>query len=264
MPFDLAGKVALVTGGGRGIGAAIATRLAEAGAAVVIANRTTGPAVELAADLVARGFVARAAPLPGLSRQALTDLVDQAAGERGRLDILVHNAGSCPWTLLSEMTEPVLEETLAVNLSACFWLSQAAIPWFERAGRGRILITSSVTGPRTAMAKATHYAAAKAGVNGFIKAAALELAPRGITVNGVEPGFISKPGRGSLSTPEVLEAIAHFVPLGHAGRPDDIAFAMLYLASDEAAYITGQTIVVDGGGVLPETGLAMDKLRAKR
>jgi 3-oxoacyl-[acyl-carrier protein] reductase len=262
MAFDLAGKVALVTGAGRGIGAAIATRLAEAGAAVVIANRTAEPAEELAAALVARGLAARAAPLPDLSRQALADLVDQAAGERGRLDILVHNAGSCPWTLLAEMTEPVLEDTLAVNLSACFWLSQAAVPWFERAGQGRILITSSVTGPRTAMAKATHYAAAKAGVNGFIKAAAVELAPRRITVNGVEPGFITKPGRGSLSTPEVLKAIAHFVPLGHAGRPDDIAFAMLYLASDEAAYITGQTIVVDGGGVLPETGLAMDKLRA--
>jgi 3-oxoacyl-[acyl-carrier protein] reductase len=264
MAFDLSGRVALVTGGGRGIGAAIATRFAEAGAHVVIANRTVEPAEALAADLVARGLKVAALALPDLSREGLHRLVADAAALGSGLDILVHNAGGCPWSALEGIDEAMLGDTLSLNLEACFWLTQAAAPRMATRGGGRILVTSSVTGPRTAMAGATHYAAAKAGVNGFIRAAAMELAPLGITVNGVEPGFIAKPGRGSLSTPEALEAIARYVPLGRPGEPDDIAFAMLYLASREAKYVTGQTIVVDGGGVLPETGFAMEKMRGAR
>lgn len=264
MAFDLSGRVALVTGGGRGIGAAIVTRFAEAGARVVIANRTTDVAEALAADLAGRGLEAVALGMPDLGRDGLHRLVAEAAALGGGLDILVHNAGGCPWSPIEGIDEAVLDDTLALNLEACFWLTQAAVPLMAARGGGRILVTSSVTGPRTAMAGAAHYAAAKAGVNGFIRAAAMELAPHGITVNGVEPGFIAKPGRGSLSTPEALEAIARYVPLGHPGEPDDIAFAMLYLASREAKYVTGQTIVVDGGGVLPETGFAMEKMRGAR
>jgi 3-oxoacyl-[acyl-carrier protein] reductase len=100
-------------------------------------------------------------------------------------------------------------------------------------------------------------------VNGFIRAAALELAADRITVNGVEPGFVAKPGRGTLSRPEIRAAIEHYIPLGQMGEPDDIAYAMLYLAADEAKWVTGQTIVVDGGGTLPETGYAMDAIRRR-
>jgi 3-oxoacyl-[acyl-carrier protein] reductase len=261
--FDLSGKRALVTGAGRGIGAAIVTRLAEAGAEVIAANRTVSHAKELAAALSVRGLKVAALTFDDLSRQGLKSLVDGVASN-GSLDILVHNAGGCPWSSLEELDEAKLEAALALNLTACFWLTQAAIPHLRARGGGRILITSSVTGPRAAMVGASHYAAAKAGVNGFIRNAALELARDAITVNGVEPGFIAKPGRGALGSAEAMAKIAEDVPLGHMGEADDVAFAMLYLASREAKYVTGQTIVVDGGALLPETGWAMDRARAER
>jgi 3-oxoacyl-[acyl-carrier protein] reductase len=257
-PFDLSGRTALVTGGGRGIGAAVATRFAEAGAAVVIANRTADVAELLAADLGRRGLKARALPLAGLGRDDLSRLVEDAAGEAGRLDIVVHNAGGCPWATIDEMDEDRLEAALDVNLKACFWLTQAAVPFMRRHGFGRILVTSSVSS-RVAMAGGVHYSAAKAGVNAFIRGAAFELARDGITVNGVEPGFIEKPGRGTMSAPETMAKVARFVPMGRYGEADDIAFAMLYLASEQAKYTSGQTIVVDGGSTLPETGYAVEQ-----
>lgn len=261
--FDLSGQRALVTGGGRGIGAAIVTRLAEAGAEVIAANRTLAHAEALAADLGRRGLKVRPDVFDDLSREGLAALVDRAAAG-GSLDILVHNAGRCPWSSIERLDEATLETTLSLNLNACFWLTQAAVPHMRQRRGGRILITSSVTGPRSAMVGASHYAAAKAGVNGFIRSAALELARDAITVNGVEPGFIAKPGRGALGNDEAMARIAEDVPLGRMGEADDVAFAMLYLASREAKYVTGQTIVVDGGGLLPETGWAMDRARAAR
>lgn len=261
--FDLSGQRALVTGAGRGIGAAIVTRFAEAGAEVVAANRTFDHAEALAADLRKRDFKVEPQRFEDLSRAGLTALVDRAA-DGGGLDILVHNAGGCPWARLETLDEGALGAALELNLAACFWLTQAAIPHMRARGGGRILITSSVTGPRSAMIGAAHYAAAKAGVNGFIRSAAFELARDSITVNGVEPGFIAKPGRGALGGAEAMARIAQDVPLGRMGDADDIAYAMLYLAARESRYVTGQTIVVDGGAVLPETGWAMDEARAAR
>ena len=261
--FDLSGQRALVTGAGRGIGAAIVTRFAEAGAEIVAANRTFEHAEALAVELRKRDFRVEPRRFQDLSRQGLTSLVNGVAAEGG-LDILVHNAGGCPWARIEDLDEAKLEDALELNLSACFWLTQAAIPHMRARGGGRILITSSVTGPRSAMIGAAHYAAAKAGVNGFIRSAAFELARDSITVNGVEPGFIAKPGRGALGSAEAMAKIAEDVPLGRMGEADDIAYAMLYLASREARYVTGQTIVVDGGALLPETGWAMDRARAAR
>ncbi|RWA82130.1 SDR family oxidoreductase [Mesorhizobium sp.] len=257
-PFDLTGMVALVTGGGRGIGAAIVTRFAEAGAAVVIANRTLDVAETLASELSVRGLAARAVALAGLDRAALHALVGDVAREAGRLDIVVHNAGGCPWASVQELDEDKLDEALAVNLKACFWLAQAAAPAMRANGFGRILVTSSVSA-RVAMAGGAHYSAAKAGVNAFIRGAAFEFARDGITVNGVEPGFIAKPGRGTMSEPEVAGRLGQFIPAGRLGEADDIAYAMLYLASEHAKYTTGQTIVVDGGSTLPETGYAVER-----
>ena len=256
MAFDLSGRVALVTGGGRGIGAAIVTRLAEAGARVVIANRTPEPAEALARDLAARGLKAGTTAWPGTGRAALHRLVDDLAGAEGRLDILVHNAGGCPWASIEDLDEATLRASLEINLEAFVWLVQAAVPHMRANGFGRLIVTSSVSA-RVAMAGGAHYSAAKAGVNAFVRGAAFELARDGITVNGVEPGFIVKPGRGSLSTPERQAAIGQHIPMGHMGDADDIAHAMLYLASAEAKYTTGQTIVVDGGSTLPETGYAV-------
>ncbi|WP_379071298.1 SDR family oxidoreductase [Mesorhizobium sp. UC22_110] len=255
--FDLTGRVALITGGGRGIGAAIATRFAEAGASVVIANRTLDVAEMLVTDLTARSLSARAVPLPGLGRSELHEVVGNAASGAGRLDIVVHNAGGCPWASIDELDEDKLEQALSLNLKACFWLTQAAAPIMRRQRFGRILVTSSVSA-RVAMAGGAHYSAAKAGVNAFIRGAAFEYARDGITVNGVEPGFIAK-DRGSMSKPEVADRLSRFIPVGRYGEADDIAYAMLYLASAEARYTTGQTIVVDGGSTLPETGYAVEK-----
>ena len=260
MSFDLTGRTALVTGSGQGIGEAIATRFAEAGARVVLANRTIETASAVAQTLRDAGYEATAIQADIASRDQCVGAVEQAVKAFGALDILVHNAGVCPWAPLAEISDDALEQTLAVNLKACFWLTQAALPHLQRAGSGRIIITSSVTGPRVAMSGSAHYAASKGGVNAFVRAAALELAGDRITVNGVEPGFIAKPGRGSLSVPETRAKIEHYIPLGEMGVPDDIAFAMLYLASSEARYMTGQILTVDGGGTLPETGYAMDRL----
>ncbi|UDL91925.1 SDR family oxidoreductase [Mesorhizobium sp. PAMC28654] len=257
-PFDLAGKVALVTGGGRGIGAAIATRFAEAGASVVIANRTVDVSEALATELSGRKLSVRSVPLDGLGRTAVHALVHDVVDQSGRLDIVVHNAGGCPWASIDELDEDKLEEALSLNLKACFWLAQAAAPAMRRNGFGRILVTSSVSA-RVAMAGGAHYSAAKAGVNAFIRGAAFEFARDGITVNGVEPGFIAKPGRGKMSAPEIADRLARHIPVGHLGEADDIAFAMLYLASEQAGYMTGQTMVVDGGSTLPETGFAVER-----
>ncbi|MCG2626194.1 SDR family oxidoreductase [Bradyrhizobium sp. WYCCWR 13023] len=257
-PFDLTERVALVTGGGRGIGAAIVTRLAEAGARVVIANRSQDVADALAADLSRRDLAASTAPFDGLDRSALGALVDGVTGQFGRLDILVHNAGGCPWAALDDLDEDKLEEALSINLTAAIWLIQAAVSHMRIRRYGRILVTSSISS-RLTMGGGAHYSAAKAGVNAFIRGAAFELARDGITANVVEPGFIAKPGRGSLSTTENLSRIAKHVPMGRIGTADDVAYAMLYLASEQASYVTGQSIVVDGGTTLPETGFAVER-----
>ena len=257
MAFNLQGKVALITGGGRGIGAAIVTRFAEAGASVMIANRTLDVAEELAANLNSRGLPAKAALFDDLTRQGVTRLVDTTASAFGGLDIVVHNAGGCPWKSIAEMDEAALDAALDLNLKPCFWLTQAAVPHMRQRGKGRILVTSSVSA-HVAIDGGAHYSAAKAGVNAFIRGAAFELARDGITVNGVEPGYIAKPGRGLMSEPERKARIEAHIPMGHMGEADDIAYAMLYLASDESKYMTGQTITVDGGSTLPETGYAVE------
>lgn len=262
-PFDLTGQVALVTGGGRGIGAAIVTRFAEAGAHVVIANRTADVAEELAAALTARRLKASIAPFDRLDRDSLRGLVDGVANQHGRLDILVHNAGGCPWATVEELDQDRLDDVLTLNLNAAIWLTQAAVPHMRRVGAGRILVTSSVSA-RVAMGGGAHYSAAKAGVNGFLRGAAFELARDRITVNGIEAGFIAKPGRGIFSQPANRQRIEHFVPAGEMGEADDVAFAMLYLASPQAKYVTGQTIVVDGGSTLPETGFAIERQWGER
>ena len=259
-PFRLDGRAALVTGAGRGIGAAVATRLAEAGARVMLANRTLDAAEAMAAQLSARGLQARATGFSA-DQAGCAQAVAATAQAFGALHIVVHNAGGNTWAGLDALTPEILRDTLRINLETCFWLTQAALPWLKQQG-GRIVITSSVTGPRVAMLGAAHYAAAKAGVNGFIKSAALELAAHGITVNGVEPGFVAK-DRGRLSQPAVKERLVRQIPLGAAGTPDDIAWAMLYLASDQARWVTGQTLVVDGGMTLPESGQVMEEFHTR-
>ena len=151
------------------------------------------------------------------------------------------------------MDDAVLDLLLSVNLRACFTLTRAAIPHLRKVAGGRILITSSVTGPRVTMPGLAHYAATKAGVNAFIKTAALELAADGITVNGVEPGYINTAALDRFKARHGENNIAKYIPARRLGRPEEVANAMLFLASAEASYVTGQTIIVDGGSTLPES-----------
>ncbi|MBD8576941.1 SDR family oxidoreductase [Pseudomonas syringae] len=247
--LDFTEQTVLVTGGAQGIGQAIVEAFSAQGARVVIADLNLQGAEALAHSLRQQGRQVEAQGVDLADREAIVALL----GRLDRLDVLVHNAGYFPLTPFEQITPAILQRTLDVNLSAPFWLTQAALPLFRQQGRGTVLVTSSVTGPRVAFPGLSHYAASKAGVNGFIRSAALELAPLGIRVNGVEPGMIATPAMGNLGDNGLSERIAKGVPLGRLGAPADIANAMLYLASDLAAYVTGQTIIVDGGATLPET-----------
>lgn len=254
MPEDLdfSGQTVLVTGGAQGIGRAIVEAFALRGARVVIADLGLARAEAVADELTAVGCQVQAVGVDLADATAVFGMMVELEQRLGRLDILVHNAGYFPLTPFAEITPSMLERTLAVNLSALFWLTQAALPMFRRQGQGCVLVTSSVTGPRVAYPGLSHYAASKAGVNGFIRNAALELAAENVRVNGVEPGMIATPAMANLGDDEVNQDIARRVPLGRLGQPSDIAGAMLFLASSLASYVTGQTLVVDGGSTLPE------------
>ena len=253
----LAGKVAIVTGGGQGIGRAIASRFATEGAFVMVANRNAEQGEAVAAEIRAAGARAAFCATDVGDRASVERLVQATLEQEGALDIVVHNAAAFSRDPLEQMDDEAIERVLGVNLKACFYLARAAIAPLRARGNGRILVTSSITGPRVAMPNTAHYAASKGGVNGFIRAAALELAPQGITVNGVEPGYIDTPAMSHMKARFGLDAITRNIPAKRLGAPEDIAAAMLFLASEEAGYITGQTIVVDGGSTLPESPIFM-------
>lgn len=250
--LDFSGQTVLVTGGAQGIGRAIVEAFALRGARVVIADLGLARAEAVASELTAVGCQVQAVGVDLADAAAICAMMSALEQRLGGLDTLVHNAGYFPLTPFVEITPAILERTLAVNLSALFWLTQAALPMFRRKGQGCVLVTSSVTGPRVAYPGLSHYAASKAGVNGFIRNAALELAAENVRVNGVEPGMIATPAMANLGDDEVNQDIARRVPLGRLGQPSDIAGAMLFLASSLAGYVTGQTLVVDGGATLPE------------
>jgi 3-oxoacyl-[acyl-carrier protein] reductase len=243
------GKVAIVIGAARGIGAAIALRLVEEGAGVVIADTLEAEGRPTAARLSKQGEAAFVAT--DVSRKASVDaLIEATLARFGRVDI--QNAGIYPYTMLADILLEEWDAVLGVNLRGCFLAIQACARPMRAQRYGRIVLTSSITGPRVTSPGHGHYSASKAGINGLIRAAAIELAPDGITVNGVEPGNIMTEGLQAERTPEYIRAMARSVPLGRLGTPREVAHAVLFLASDEAAYITGTTIVIDGGQILPE------------
>lgn len=250
--LDFSGRTVVVTGGASGIGRSIALTFAAHGAQVVIADVNGDGAEAVGAEIRAAGGSATALCCDLGDPAASGEIIRAAVGAHGRIDVLVHNAAYFPLTPFAEITPALLAKTFAINVGAAFGLLQAALPHFPAGGGGRMLVTSSVTGPRVAYPGLAHYAASKSGVNGFIRAAALEVAAHGVTVNGVEPGMIRTPAQDNLGGSEVTAALCRGIPLGRLGEPADIAAAMLFLASPGASYITGQTIIVDGGALLPE------------
>ncbi len=242
--FELTGKIALVTGASRGIGRAIAARLAAQGALVVAAARGDH-ANGVASELVARGLRAEPLSVDVTDAAALQRVPGDIVARHGSLDILVSNAGIARDQLLMRMRREDWDAVLATNLTATFVLAQAAIRPMLRQKAGRIIAISSVVG-QTGNAGQVNYAASKAGLIGFAKALAREVASRNITVNVVAPGLVETDMTRAL-TEGAQSAWADRVPLGRAGTPDEVAAAVCFLASDEAAYITGHVLAVNGG-----------------
>ncbi|MGW2230574.1 3-oxoacyl-ACP reductase FabG [Streptomyces formicae] len=243
----------IVTGGTRGIGLGIASLFARQGAAVLLTGRDEETARAVADDL-ARSTGGRVAGLGGDVRrpERIEEMAAEAERRHGGIDVLCANAGIFPETPLRDMSADDLDEVLDVNLRGSILAVRACLPAMERAGRGRIVLTSSITGPTTGYAGWSHYGASKAGQLGFLRGAALELAPHGITVNAVLPGNVRTEGLADLG-PDYLRRMTGSIPLGRLGETSDIAHAVLFLASDEASFVTGQTLTVDGGQTLPES-----------
>ena len=243
----LDGKVALVIGAARGIGEGIAERFVEEGAKVVIADTEVEAGRETAGRLKGRFIETDISRMDHAVRAVQT-----ALDSFGGLDILVQNAGIYPWTLIENTSPEEWDKVLAVNLKGTFLAARAALPHMKQKRSGRMIFTSSITGPRVTSPGHGHYSASKAGINGFIKSAALEFSNYGITVNGIEPGNILTSGMKMHRSEAFIKSMEAAVPLGRLGTPRDIANTALFLASDEASYITGTTIIVDGGQTLPE------------
>jgi 3-oxoacyl-(acyl-carrier-protein) reductase len=242
--LNLSGKVALVTGASRGIGRAIAAQLAGQGATVIAAARGDH-ANECVAELTARGQCAEALPLDVTDAAAVEAAPAAIVARHGRLDILVSNAGITRDQLLMRMKREDWDAVLATNLTATFLLAQASIrPMLKQRG-GRIVVVSSVVG-QMGNAGQTNYAASKAGLIGFAKALAREVASRAITVNVVAPGMVETDMTRAVNEKTQVDWAAQ-IPLGRLGRVEDVAAAVCFLASDEASYITGHVLAVNGG-----------------
>jgi 3-oxoacyl-[acyl-carrier protein] reductase len=244
-------KAAIVTGAGRGIGTGISNVLAREGAKILVVDIVKDLAKKTAERIQSTGgvafeFQADVTKYKDMERMALF-----AIEKFGRIDILCQNVGVYPSVSIEEMTEADWDKVLEVNLKSGFLSVKACLEQMKKQRYGKIVMTSSITGPRTAIPGLAHYAAAKSGINGFIKVAALEFAKYGITINGVEPGTVLTEGLQGLGPQFVREAEKR-IPLGRLAMPEDIGNVVLFLASDESSYITGQTIIVDGGQTLPE------------
>ncbi len=259
MLTSIAGRSVIVTGASKGIGKGIARLFASKGARVLIASRDLAQAEATAAQMRADGASVTAVAADVSKPEDNARIAQTAIERHGGIDILCCNAGIYPSATLFDLTEAEWDQVMDVNLKGTFLSVQACLPALKARGKGRIVVTSSITGPITGNAGWSHYAASKAGQLGFIRTAAIELAPHRITINAVLPGNILTEGLVGLG-PEYIAQMTSAIPARRLGSVEDVAYAALFLASDEAGYITGQTIVIDGGQVLPESQSALAEL----
>ncbi|MFA7244108.1 MAG: SDR family NAD(P)-dependent oxidoreductase [Patescibacteria group bacterium] len=243
--IDLTDKVAIVTGGAMGIGLGITERLARSGAKVLIADMNEEAAAESAQKLNSQGYVTKSIKTDVSSKADVDKMIEAAISEFGKLDILVNNAGIYPMKPFFELTEEDWDKVMAVNLKGTFLCTQAAAE--KMVNGGKIVDISSIAG-FVGFSGLAHYCATKGGINASIRAIAVELAPKKINVNAVAPGAIETPGAKSDDTTKQQTISA--IPLARMGQPEDIANLAVFLSSGKADYITGQTIIVDGGWTL--------------
>jgi 3-oxoacyl-[acyl-carrier protein] reductase len=253
---SLKGRSVIVTGASKGIGRGIALRFGLAGCQVLVVSRDLSAAARVAGEITAAGGTARALAGDVARLDDMRAMAQMSVEHFGGIDILCANAGIFPASPLSTMTEAEFDAVMATNLKGTFLAVSACLPAMKERKAGRIILTSSITGPVTGFSGWSHYGASKAGQLGFMRTAAIELAPHGITVNAVLPGNIATEGLAGLGE-DYVRAMEASVPMRRLGSVTDIANAALFFASDEAAYITGQSLVIDGGQILPESLAAM-------
>ena len=246
---DLSGQVAVVTGAARGIGRGIGSVLAAEGATVVVVDVDSELGEAAAAEL---GGLA--VPADVTDRASVDAMAARVVAELGRIDIVCANAGAYPFADLETLDEQMWNAVMSLNAGGAVRTVQACLPAMRARGYGRIVLTSSVTGPITGHPGFAHYGASKAAMLGFMRSAAVELALTGITINAVLPGNVNTPGLADTSD-EHQEQMLSAIPMRRYAEPEEVGWAVRFLASPEAAYITGQTLVVDGGQVLPEAPL---------
>jgi 3-oxoacyl-[acyl-carrier protein] reductase len=250
---SLDGQVAVVTGAARGIGLGIAAVLRAEGADVVIADLDEAAAAAAASSLCQSGEHAVAVRADVTVQADVKNIAAAAAGRWGRIDILAANAGIYPHIPFRDIGVTDFDRIMAINVRGAMLAIQACLPQMTKQAYGRIVLTSSITGSVVGQPGYAHYGASKAAMLGLMRSAALEVATAGITINAVLPGNIRTPGFDDLG-PEHIRRMLAAIPLNRFGDPEDVGWAVRFLASREARYITGQTLIVDGGQVLPESG----------
>lgn len=259
MLTSISGKSVIVTGGSKGIGKGIARVFARQGAKVMIAARGAEAAEVAVAEIKAEGGTAAYTICDVTDWDSVQALIGATVEAFGGVDILCANAGIFPQVKMIDMDPADWDDVMATNLRSTFLCVKACIPVFEKAGKGRVVLTSSITGPVTGFPGWSHYGASKAGQLGFLKTAAMELSRYNTTINAVMPGNIYTEGLQDLGE-AYLNTMAASIPLKRLGDVEDIGNAALFFASDEAGYITGQQIVVDGGQILPESLEAIEEI----
>jgi 3-oxoacyl-[acyl-carrier protein] reductase len=249
---SLTGQVAIVWGASQGIGRAIALDLAAKGATTYILARSEDKLKALATEIKQQGGYAKYLVADINKEDQVFKITDQILKSAGKIDILVQNVGIYPLKKVIEMESKFLRDVLETNLVSSFNTTKAVLPAMQKQQYGRIILVSSITGPHTGIPGLSAYGASKAAIQGFIRTAAIEIAPYNITINAVEPGYIKTEGVDHLSA-DYFNKLNSSVPLGRVGEASEIAYVVSFLASKESSYVTGTSIIIDGGLTLPES-----------